>query len=48
VDRSVIQRIVGQSKLVEQYVHVTIEQLRDAIQQSAAGLLLLDDTPHQA
>jgi integrase len=48
VDRSVIQRIVGQSKLVEEYVHVTIEQLRDAIQQSAAGLLLLDDTPHQA
>jgi site-specific recombinase XerD len=39
VDRALIQRIVGQSKLVESYVHITIEQLREAVEQSASGLL---------
>lgn len=40
VERSVIQRIVGQSKLVESYVHVNVEQMRSALEQGEARLRL--------
>jgi site-specific recombinase XerD len=45
VDRAIIERIVGQSKLVESYVHISHEQLREAIEQSAVGLML--EAPRQ-
>lgn len=50
VERSVVQRIVGQSKLVESYVHVNVEQMRAALEGLSGrfGSVALDDAQPRA
>lgn len=39
-ERAIIQRIVGQSKLVESYIHVSLDQMRKAVEQNDLRLQL--------